>query len=123
MNKTILIGRWSQSPDLRYSKNGKEIMNCTLAVNDRYNREHTNFIPVTAFGKVALNTAEYTDKGSQVAVEGQINVSSYEKDGQRRYVTKVLADSITFLDSKKSKQQDNPLAEEGEPYDPNGLPF
>jgi single-strand DNA-binding protein len=98
MNKVFLIGRLVREADLRYTKNGKAVAVFTIAVNR--NKEQTDFIRITAFGKTAENTANYTSKGSLVAVEGTIVTGSYEKNGQRIYTTDIWANTVTFLDTK-----------------------
>ena len=98
MNKVFLIGRMVKEADLRYTKNGKAVAVFTIAVNR--NKEQTDFIRITAFGKTAENTANYTSKGSLVAVEGTIVTGSYEKDGKRVYTTDIWANTVQFLTPK-----------------------
>jgi single-strand DNA-binding protein len=98
MNKVFLIGRLVKEADLRYTKNGKAVAVFTIAVNR--NKEQTDFIRITAFGKTAENTANYTQKGSLVAVEGTIVTGSYEKNGQRIYTTDIWANTVQFLEPK-----------------------
>ena len=105
MNKVILIGRLTKDPELKYTPGtGAAVTTITLAV-DNYNsktQEKTaDFIPVVLWGKQAENTAQYTVKGSQVAISGRLSVRTYDaKDGTKRYVTEVVADmfnGIQFL--------------------------
>lgn len=105
MNKVILIGRLTKDPELRYTPGtGAAVTTITLAV-DNYNSKSgersADFIPVVLWGKQAENTAQYMSKGSQVAISGRITTRSYDaKDGTKRYVTEVVADTfngISFL--------------------------
>ena len=117
MNKVVLIGRMTKDPELKFTPgNGTAVTTFTLAV-DRYNtktgQNEADFIPVVVWGKQAENTANYMNKGGQVAISGRIQTRSYEaKDGARRYVTEVVADpvgGVQFLGNKSgnSMNQDN----------------
>jgi single-strand DNA-binding protein len=134
MNKVFLIGRLTREAELRYTAQGKAVATFTLAVNR--NKEQTDFIRITAFGKTAENTANYTQKGSLVAVEGTIVTGSYEKNGQRIYTTDIWANTVQFLEpkgkgsgeqkgsvSKPSQVSDDPFAYIGTPIDDSDLPF
>ncbi len=76
----------------------------TLAVDRPFlNKEgerEADFIPIVVWRKQAENCANYLGKGSLVAVDGRMQVRTYEQDGQRRYITEVIADSVRFLDRK-----------------------
>ena len=108
MNKTILIGRITKDPELKFLPNtGTATTTITLAV-DKYNtktkQKEADFIPVVVWGKQAEALATYTKKGSQIAVVGRIQTRSYEaKDGTKRYVTEVVAQEVEFLGSKKTE--------------------
>lgn len=130
LNKFIGIGRWAKENDMRYSSEGTAIVNNTLAMNDRFNKDNTTFLPVVMFKKLAENTANFTSKGSLVAIEGRIQVRSWEKDGQKRYVTEVVADSVQFLDTKNNQgntntpnQQNNVPHGNQTPYSNGSDPF
>lgn len=105
MNKVILIGRLTKDPELKFTPgSGTAVTTLTLAV-DNYNSKSgektADFIPVVIWGKQAENTAQYMSKGSQIAISGRISVRSYDaKDGTKRYVTEVVADTfngVSFL--------------------------
>jgi len=110
MNKTVLIGRMTKDPDLKFLPGGETgVCNFTLAVNRKFKKEgqpDADFIPIVVFGKQAEATANYMKKGSQVAISGRIQTRNYEnKEGQRAYITEVIADEVEFLDSKKDSKQ------------------
>lgn len=110
MNNVSLVGRLAKDIDLRYTSNGKAVANSTLAVNRPFknqNGEHeADFILFQIWGKAAENLANYMKKGSQIGITGRIQTRNYENNqGQRVYVTEVVADSIQFLESKGSQQQ------------------
>jgi len=131
LNKCVLIGRLTKDPDLRYTPNGKAVATFTLAV-DRPRRadseKETDFIPVVAWGKTAENCANYIGKGSLAAVDGRIQVRTYEaKDGGRRWVTEVIAERVVFLDKRGERAADtnvggNEIGHEVE-FDDDSIPF
>ena len=106
MNTVILIGRLTRDPELRYSKTGKAVCNFTLAVDRQFNKEETDFIPIVTWGKTAENSANYLDKGRLVAVEGRLQIRSYDdKDGNKRRIAEVVANNVQFLDWGKKKEK------------------
>ena len=105
LNECVLIGRLCADPSLRYTTNGTAVCKFTLAVNRRFNREETDFIDCVCWKGLAENVANYTGKGSLVAVQGSIQTGSYEtKDGQKRKTFEVNCDQVVFLDRKKDGQ-------------------
>lgn len=109
INRTILTGRLTADPELRYSQNGVGVASFTLAVNRPFDKEKTDFIRCICFKKTAENLANYQKKGSLIGVDGRIQTGSYEKDGRTIYTTDIVADQIVFLEYKKqSNQQNNP---------------
>lgn len=107
LNRVILIGRLTKDPELRYTPNGVAVASFTLAVNrsrpNPQGEREADFIPVVVWQKQAENCANYIGKGSLVAVEGRLQVRTYDaKDGQRRWVTEVMAENVRFLEKKES---------------------
>ncbi|MGI6587973.1 MAG: single-stranded DNA-binding protein [Peptococcia bacterium] len=107
LNRAILIGRLTKDPELRYTPNGVAVASFTLAVNrsflNQQGEREADFIPIVVWRKQAENCANYIGKGSLVAVEGRIQVRTYDaKDGQRRWVTEVIADNVRFLDKREN---------------------
>ncbi len=107
MNKCVLIGRLTKDLDLRYTQSGTAVAQFTLAVDRQFSKEkETDFIPCIVWGKTAENCANYIGKGSLVAVEGRIQVRTYEaKDGGKRWVTEVIAEQVRFLDRRGQGQE------------------
>jgi len=102
MNRVILIGNLTQDPELRYTPDGTPVVSFTLAVNRSFTNQEgereTDFIPVVVWRKQAERCSEYLTKGSQVAVDGRLQIRSYEdKDGIRRKVSEVVAWRVEFL--------------------------
>ena len=109
LNNVTLIGRLCADPLLRYAKSGTAVCKFTLAVNRRFNREETDFIDCVCWKGLAENVANYTGKGSLVAVQGSIQTGSYEtKDGQKRKTWEINCDQVVFLDRKKEDGQSKP---------------
>ncbi|HOA91577.1 MAG TPA: single-stranded DNA-binding protein [Bacillota bacterium] len=105
LNRVILIGRLTRDPELRYTTTGNAQARFTLAVDRDFTNQQgereADFIPVVAWGKLGEIVAHNLVKGRLVAVEGRISVRSYEaKDGTRRWVTDVNADTVKFLEPK-----------------------
>ncbi|AHV96124.1 single-stranded DNA-binding protein [Paenibacillus sabinae] len=135
LNKFICIGRWSKDVDLKYTSSGKAVASSSIAINERYgDNDNTTFLPVVMWGKTAENTAQYSGKGRMVAIEGRIQVRSWDSDNGRRYATEVVADNVKFLDRAESndRQQQgsgqsgrDPFAGDGKPIDisDDDLPF
>ena len=104
MNRTILVGRLTQDPELRTTPNGIATTRITVAVDriPNANGERVaDFINVVVWRRQAENVAKYCTKGSLVGVDGRIQSRSYDaQDGSKRYVTEVQADRIEFLTPK-----------------------
>ncbi len=131
MNKVILIGRLARDPELRTTSSGLSVTRFTVAVSRTFSSQNggqpqTDFINCIAWRRQAENIAKYCSKGSQVAVEGRIQVGSFDgQDGQKHYTTDVVADNVTFLGTKgnvdtSSSGNDNysdPMPTYNEPQD------
>lgn len=120
MNKAILIGYICTDIELRHTQNDIPVATFTLAVNR--NSEESDFIPIVVWRKQAENCSKYISKGSKVAIEGTIQTRSYEKDGQKRYITEVVAQSVQFLDNVPVKKE-NPYQEFANEIKQESLPF
>lgn len=111
LNQIILVGRLVRDPEVNETKNGTSISKITLAIPRSYknvNGEYeTDFIDCTLWKLMATNTKEYCHKGDIVGVKGRIESKVYEKDGQKKYQTEVIAEKITFLSSKKDQEEAN----------------
>lgn len=108
MNQVILIGRFCKENELRYTQAGKAYCKNTIAVNRAYEKDVADFFNVTIWGKMAENTANYTRKGSQVAISGRVQNNNYETPtGEKRYSTEIVAERVEFLDSKKDNTHAN----------------
>lgn len=101
MNIAIIVGNLGADPELRYTPNGNAVMDMSVATSTRINGEDkTEWHKVTVWGKTAESCANYLSKGSKVGIKGRIEYQKYEKDGETRYMTKIVADNVEFLSSK-----------------------
>lgn len=113
MNRVCLVGRLTAKPELRYTGSNIPYTRFSLAVNRTFNNaqgeREADFINIVVWRKQAENVANYLDKGSQVSIEGRIQTGSFnDKDGNRRYTTDVVADSVQFLDSRRNSNNSTP---------------
>lgn len=109
INRSVLVGRLTKDPDLRYTPNGVAVARFTLAVNrtfsDQSGERQADFINIQVWRKQAENAANYLKKGHLCGVEGRIQTGSYEgNDGKRVYTTDIIADSVQFLEPRNSSQ-------------------
>ena len=105
LNRIVLIGRLTRDPELRFTPNGKAVCSFTLAVDRPFSGQDGNreadFISIVVWNKQGENCAQYLAKGRMAAVDGRLQIRNYEgNDGQRRYVTEVIADRVVFLSPK-----------------------
>ncbi len=108
MNRVCLVGRLTTKPELRYTNSNLPYTRFSLAVNRNFSnaqgQRETDFINIVVWRKQAENVCNYLDKGSLVSVEGRIQTESYDgQDGNKRYTTDVVADNVSFLESKKTE--------------------
>lgn len=102
MNKVFLIGRLTRDPELRYTNSNIATASFSIAVDRNFTNQNgereADFINVVVWRKQAENVKNYLTKGSQIAIDGRIQTRSYDgQDGQKRYVTEVVADNVQFL--------------------------
>lgn len=107
MNKVILIGRLTRDPELRYTSSNIPTASFSVAVDRTFTNQNgereADFINIVVWRKQAENCKNYLTKGSQVAIEGRIQTRSYDdQNGQKRYVTEVVADNVQFLGTRSN---------------------
>ena len=104
LNRALLVGRLTRDPELRRTGSGKAVTSFNLAVerNFKSDDQEADFINCVCWGKIAENTERYCSKGSLVSVDGRIQTRNYENNqGQKVYVTEVIADSVQFINTKR----------------------
>jgi single-strand DNA-binding protein len=100
LNKVMLLGNLGQDPELKMIAGGQAVLNLRLATTESYldknntRQERTDWHTVTVWGKRAEALAKILSKGSQLFVEGRIQTRSYEKNGEKRYATDIVANNI-----------------------------
>lgn len=123
LNKVILIGRLTRSPEMRYVNDGVAVARFTLAVDRNYTNSsgerEADFIDIVAWRRLAEICTRYLQKGQLVAVEGRIEVQSYEdRDGNRRRIWRVVAENVKFLERRRSEAES--VSEAGQSEVPAG---
>lgn len=143
MNKVILGGRMTAVPEMKTTQSGVAMVQFNIAVNRSFagkdgSGPQVDFITCVAWRKTAEFVSKYFTKGSSICVVGSIQNDSYEKNGEKRYSTKVIVDEVNFVDGKNDSpnastptqantapaaQAPAPEAPAGTPEDPDVLPF
>ena len=137
INNVMLIGRITKDIELRYTQSNTACATFDLAISNGKDKEgndrKADFIRCVTWEKQAENMANYTHKGSQIAIDGSIKTDSYDgEDGKKHYRTYVLARRVKFLDNKKVEEplpeEPDYLTKESDPFTPvevddSNLPF
>lgn len=137
LNRTILVGRLTRDPELRYAGEGTATASFMLAVNRQFKNKQgereADFINCVIWRKAAETFCNYTHKGSQVAIDGRIQTRNYENsEGNRVYVTEVVVENFSFLDGgsgsegkSKASSKSDPFADNSQAIDisDDSLPF
>jgi len=123
LNKVMLIGNVGKDPEPRHLENGTMLVNLTLATTERYKdrngevKEQTEWHNVVCWRNVAEIVEKYVRKGSQLYIEGRLRSRSWEdQNGQKRYATEIVADTIRLLGRKSDQSADShPLLQASAP--------
>lgn len=112
MNRVVLIGRLTAKPELRYTGSNLPFTRFSVAVNRNFTnnqgQREADFINIVVWRKQAENVKNYLTQGSQVAIDGRLQTRTYDdQNGQRRYITEVIADNVEFLGSRNSSNNSN----------------
>jgi single-strand DNA-binding protein len=112
INKVIIVGNLGADPETRYSANGTAVTKIRVATSEVWKdkqtgdqQEKTEWHRVTAFGRLAEIMGEYLRKGSQVYIEGKLQTSTYEKEGQTHYSTDIIANEMQMLGGRPGGSQ------------------
>ena len=125
MNKIIISGRLVRDCDVRYTTSGKVVCQFTLAVDRPFTNQdgqkEADFINIVVWGKIAELCGNNLAKGHRALVEGRLQIRSYDaKDGGKRYVTEVVANSVEFLERKNKNVGESNMQSFGQYVDENG---
>ncbi|MCR5144753.1 MAG: single-stranded DNA-binding protein [Lachnospiraceae bacterium] len=126
MNKTIMMGRLTNDPDVRFGAgNNTQITRFNIAVNRQFKREgdpDADFFSCVCFGKTAEFVEKYFKKGNRILVEGEVRNNNYtNKDGQKVYGTELLINSVEFCESKNSNNNSSAPSPAGPAPDNSGF--
>lgn len=113
LNQVTLIGNVGQDPEVRYTSSGTAVTNLSIATSRRWKdkttgdqMEETDWHRVQLWGRQAEIAGEYIKKGSKVSVVGRLHTREYDKDGEKRYVTEVVAEQLILLSSQKQESSE-----------------
>jgi len=112
VNKAIIVGRLGKEPETRYTSGGSSVCNFSVATDESYKdksgerQKKTTWHRIVAFGKLAEICQQYLHKGSLVFIEGRIQTREWEKDGQKRTTTEIVANEMRMLGDKKRDEHD-----------------
>ena len=127
MNKVILKGRLTSTPELKQTPNGVAVTKFTVAVNRRFDREKTDFINCEAWRNTAEFISKFFCKGKEIAVVGELHIDKSEKDGKTNYFTNVVVDEVEFCGNKADGTETKGEMTEGAPnmveIEDDDLPF
>lgn len=129
MNKVILKGRLTATPELKRTATDIFVTDFSIAANRRFNKETTDFINCQAWRSTAEFICKYFEKGQEIAVVGELHNDKWEKDGETRYTSRVSVDEVYFCGSKADNKAQTNGAEMEIPDgfevsdDLNDLPF
>ena len=124
-NKVIALGNLGRDPELK-DVGSSQVCEFSIAVNESYKdrdgnrKESVEWIKVVAWGKLAELCGKYLSKGRQAFIEGKLRTRTYEKDGEKRYATEIVAADVQFLSS--GQQTSQPQGGGGPPPAPNFEP-
>lgn len=129
VNKVILIGNLGKDPEVRFTGSGKCVANFRIATTEIFSdsqgarQERTDWHNIVVWGKTAENCGQYLSKGRQVYIEGSLRTRQYDdKDGNKRYVTEVVAQRVQFLGGGQGGGQRSEGAPSGDPVAGGGYP-
>lgn len=108
LNNVVLVGRMTRDAELRYTPNNQAVATFTLAVNRNFKSQNgereADFINCVIWRQQADNLANWAKKGALIGITGRIRTRNYEnQQGQRRYVTEVVAENFQLLESQKER--------------------
>ena len=110
LNRVQLIGRLGKDPESKFTPTGKKVAHFSLAVSNRWKdksgetKESTEWVNIEAWGRLGEVCQEYLKKGSLVFLEGRLQTDKYEDKGETKYYTKVVAQTLQFLDKRPAEE-------------------
>jgi len=134
VNKVMIIGRLGQDPEVRYTGGGQAVANFNVATSENWTskdgqkQERTEWHRIVVWGRLAELCKDYLKKGRQVYIDGRLQTRNWDdRDGKKRYVTEIIANSVQFLGSNTDKTSTTTTTDEGvdhvQPEPTNTAPF
>lgn len=128
INNVVLVGRLTRDAELRYTPQNQAVATFNLAVNRNFKNQsgerEADFINIVIWRQQAENLANWTKKGSLIGITGCIQTRSYEnQQGQRVYVTEVVADSFQILEKRDNSANQSSMDSQMPPFSDDDLPF
>lgn len=133
INNVSLVGRLTKDVEIRKTESNKSVASITLAIGDRFNKDHTDFINCVVWNSSAEYLNKYATKGDVIGLTGRIATRTYDGRNGKVYVTEVVADNVSIIGSRKNNQSQNdnvpepvvaPEVDNGNmDIDPDELPF
>jgi len=123
LNRVQLIGRLGKDPESKFTPTGKKVAHFSLAVSNHWKdkngetKESTEWVNIEAWGRLGEVCQEYLKKGSLIFLEGRLKIDKYEEKGETRYFTKIVAQTLQFLDKKSAEEQMISVDEDAGGYD------
>jgi len=123
LNRVQLIGRLGKDPEGKFTPNGKKVAHFSLAVSNRWKdksgetKESTEWVNIEAWGRLGEVCQEYLKKGSLIYLEGRLKTDKYEDKGETKYFTKIVAQSLEFLDKKPAEEPMQAVEEDPGDYE------
>jgi len=123
LNRVQLIGRLGKDPESKFTPTGKKVAHFSLAVSNRWKdksgemKESTEWVNVEAWERLGEVCQEYLKKGSLIFLEGRLKTDRYEENGETRYYTKIVAQTLQFLDKKPAEESMLAVEEEAGYYE------
>ena len=107
INTVSLVGRLGQDPEIKYFESGKVVTKFSIAVNNPFKKDSPDWFDIEVWGKTAEVAGQYCKKGSQVGIVGHVDLDRWNdrSNGALRSKTKIVADNLYLLDSKKDSQE------------------
>ncbi len=123
LNRVQLIGRLGKDPESKFTPTGKKVAHFSLAVSNRWKdksgetKESTEWVNIEAWGRLGEVCQEYLKKGSLVFLEGRLQTDKYEDKGETKYYTKIVAQTLQFLDKRPAEEPMMSVDEDPGDYD------
>lgn len=128
VNKCTIIGRLGRDPEVKFLQSST-VCNFSVATDESWTdkqgqkQQRTEWHNIVAWGKLAEICGQYLAKGRQVYIEGSLRTEEYEKDGVKKYTTKIIARDVVFLGGKNEAQQSQASGAPAQDVDGDAVPF